>query len=344
MKIVADDKIPYIKGLLEPFAEIVYRKGSEISPADVADADALLVRTRTRCDERLLFGSKVRFVATATIGTDHIDLEYCATAGITVATAAGSNAGGVLQWVAATLAQLSDIDGWQPCQKCLGIVGVGNVGRLVERYAKEWDFRVLCCDPLREQAEGLGVKQGYVPFATLAAEADIITFHTPLTCDGSFPTYHLAGSDFFNTIKQGCVVLNSSRGGVVNTKDLKRVIDAGVCRCCLDVWEGEPAIDKELLAAALVATPHIAGYSAQGKANASAMIVAALSDYFGLGIDGWYPAEVLPLSARLPISWSALKATIKDYCNLQSETMALKEYPEQFESFRENYDYRQEYF
>ena len=156
MKIVIDKAIPFVRGVFEPWADVVYLSGTAIGPADVRDADALIVRTRTRCDERLLGGSRVRLVATATIGFDHIDTAWCAAHGIEVATAAGCNARGVLQWVAAALVRLARMQGWRPAQRTLGVVGVGHVGSLVAEYAAAWGFRVLCCDPPREAREHCG--------------------------------------------------------------------------------------------------------------------------------------------------------------------------------------------
>ena len=147
MKIIADSAIPFLQGVLEPWAEVRYLPGSEIAPEEVRDADALLIRTRTRCDERLLGGSRVRLIATATIGFDHIDTAWCAAHGIRVCTAAGCNARGVLQWAGAVLAHPARTQGWQPAGRTLGVVGVGHVGSLVKEYAETWGFRVLCCDP-----------------------------------------------------------------------------------------------------------------------------------------------------------------------------------------------------
>lgn len=196
MKIVADDKIPYIRGVFEPYADITYLPGKAITAKEVKEADALLVRTRTRCDAALLAGSSVRMVATATIGTDHIDLPWCAAHGIKVVSAPGCNAGGVLQWVAAALART--VGEASPTGLTLGIVGIGHVGSLVERYASAWGFRVLRSDPPRETAEKLGPADGYVPLDELAAYSDIVTFHVPLHAEGPHPTVHLAGERFFS--------------------------------------------------------------------------------------------------------------------------------------------------
>lgn len=331
MRIVADKAIPFLDGVFEPFAEVVRIPGREISAADVRSADALIVRTRTRCDAALLEGSAARLVVTATIGFDHIDTGYCRRRGIRVVTAAGSNARGVLQWVAGTLARLSEVQGWQPHERTLGIVGVGNVGRLVEEYARMWGFRVLRCDPPRA-ARG---ERGFVSLETVAAESDIVTFHTPLDTT----TYHLAGERFFAALRSGCTVINSSRGEVVDTAALLR---SGV-PCAVDVWENEPDIDRRLLARATVATPHIAGYSAQGKANASAIAVAAVAGHLHLPIEGWYPPQVMPARPQ-PIGWERMCDTIGRHFDAAAETLRLREHPDRFEQLRNGYEYRSEYF
>lgn len=331
MKVVIDNAIPYIKGILEPFAEVVYRPGKGFSHEDVADADALIIRTRTRCDKALLEGSKVRMIATATIGFDHIDLDYCHKHNIKVVTAAGCNAAGVLQWVAAALAMLSADEGWQPKDKTLGIVGVGNVGSLVEQYAREWGFRVLRCDPPRQQREG----GDFLSLEEVAEQSDIITFHTPLDPT----TFHLIDKHLISLIRPDATIINASRGEVASTEALLSAPQ----RLCIDVWEQEPAISRDLLAKAFIATPHIAGYSAQGKANATAMVVAALAKEFDLPLKGWYPAEVMP-AQRNTISWEEMCRTIADYCDLRAESTSLRHSPDNFESLRNNYHFREEYF
>lgn len=331
MKAVIDSAIPYIQGVLEPFAEVVYRSGNAFSAADVADADLLIIRTRTRCDEALLAGSKVRMIATATIGFDHIDLDYCRTQGIEVVTAAGCNAAGVLQWVAATLALLSQEEGWQPADKTLGIIGVGNVGKLVEQYARHWGFRVLLCDPPRQAREG----GDFLSLEEVVSQSDIITFHTPL--DNS--THHLIDEKLIALMRPDATIINASRGEVASTEALHNAPQ----RLCIDVWEREPAIDRILLEKAFITTPHIAGYSAQGKANATAMSIAASARHFGLPLEGWYPPQVTP-ALRKPIGWAEMCATIAEFCDLKAESEALRQTPDKFEDLRNNYHYREEYF
>ena len=331
MRIVIDKAIPYIKGILEPFAEVIYREGNLITPREVIDADVLIIRTRTRCDKALLAGSRVKLIATATIGFDHIDLKYCATHGIDVVTAAGCNAAGVLQWVAATLALLCEKEGWQPHERTLGIVGVGNVGSLVERYARRWGFQVLCCDPPRKEREG----GNFLPLEEVAERADIITFHTPL--DGT--TFHLINEQLIERIPRHSTIINASRGEVASTEALLGAPQ----RICLDVWEGEPNINLSLLEKAFIATPHIAGYSAQGKANASSMVVQAIARKFDLPLTEWYPAEVQRIERRA-IDWDQMRQSIVQYCDLKEQTAELQHHSSDFESFRNNYHYREEYF
>lgn len=331
MKVVIDSAIPYLKGVFEPYFDVVYQPGVAFTAADIVDADALIVRTRTKCNAALLDGSQVRLIATATIGFDHIDLDYCSRNGIRVVTAQGCNAAGVLQWVAAALAILSRRDGWAPCQKTLGIVGVGNVGSLVERYARLWGFNVLCCDPPRQSREG----GNFVDFETILRSSDIITMHTPLDST----TYHLLNSNTISLVADNAVIINASRGEVADTEALL----AAPQTLLLDVWEREPEINSQLLEKALVATPHIAGYSAQGKANAASMVVRAVAEEFGLPIRGWYPDEVKPVE-RCRIDWNEMCNSIGQYADLLAESAMLKSNPAEFESMRNNYAYREEYF
>lgn len=343
MKIVADDKIPYIRGVFEPYVDVVYVSGRAIDRAVIADANALLVRTRTRCNGDLLSGTNISLVATATIGTDHIDKEWCCDNGVEFVSAPGCNAGGVLQWFAAVLAFLSRTKGLKPSDTTIGIVGVGNVGSLIERYAEMWGFKVLRSDPPREKAEKLGRNDGYVALDELARKSDIVTFHVPFTSQGEYPTANLAGERFFDNLRKGAVVINASRGGVVDEILLLKHIIAGKCDACLDTWIGEPEINLELLRQALVATTHIAGYSVQGKANASAAVVGAVANKFALPLVGWYPPEVVRVLRR-EISFDDMCATIGSYCDIEAETNVLKDDSGSFERIREEYNFREEYF
>lgn len=331
MKILADKAIPYLQGVLEPFAEVVYLNGNEFTAEVVSDADALIIRTRTRCDKALLEGSKVEFIATATIGFDHIDLEYCREHNIEVATSAGCNARGVLQWISSALALLAKRDGFRPEERTLGIVGVGNVGKLIKEYAEHWGFRTICCDPPRQEREQLD----FVSLEEVLRKADIVTLHTPLDAT----TRHLINEQNIALLHSGATLINASRGECVATEATRR----NDLTYITDVWEKEPNIDAEYLAKSIVATPHIAGYSAQGKANATTMAVQALARHFSLPLTDWQPINVTRVEPKT-ISWEQMSNSISNYCDLTAESMALHSRPDLFESLRNNYLYREEYF
>ena len=331
MKVVIDSAIPFLNGVLEPYAEVLYRECIDFRQEDVADADLLIIRTRTRCNASLLDGSSVKMIATATIGFDHIDLEYCQKHGIEVITAQGCNAAGVLQWVAAALALLSRKDGWTPPQRTLGIVGVGHVGRLVEQYARAWGFNVLRCDPPRKEREG----GDFIPLEELLSRSDIVTLHTPL----DRTTHHLINDRTMALMHNDAVLINASRGEVASTQTLLNAPQ----RLLIDVWEHEPEINRDLLAKAIVTTPHIAGYSSQGKANATAMVVRAAAKRFSLPLTDWYPEQVR-ITERQDIDWQTMCLTIQSHCDLEAESQRLKAAPGSFESMRNGYRYREEYF
>lgn len=331
MKVIIDRAIPFLQGVLEPFAEVVYLDGKAFSNEAVREADALIIRTRTKCDQALLEGSKVQFIATATIGFDHIDLDYCKAHNVVVATSAGCNARGVLQWVSAALALLAKRENFRPEERTLGIVGIGNVGRLIKVYAEAWGFRVICSDPPRQEREQLD----FVSLEEVLQQADIVTLHTPLNPT----TNHLINSENISLLHSGATLINSSRGECVATEATKRDNLVYIT----DVWENEPEIDREYLAKSVVATPHIAGYSAQGKANASAMAVQALAHHFDLPLKEWRPNEVAAIEPR-EISWEEMCSTIANYCDLAAESDTLRQAPQQFENLRNNYLYREEYF
>ena len=344
MKIVADTQRPYIADTLARVAQVVTLDGEGISPREVRDADILIVRTRTRCDSRLLEGSSVRVICTATIGYDHIDMEWCRQNGIEVITAAGCNSRAVLQYVAAVLALHLSRRAAEPSQMVLGVVGVGNVGRLIVEYARSWGFSVLCSDPPREQAEGLGREEGFVPLDELLAASDIVTLHPLLSTDGDHPTYHLLGERELSLMKPRAALINASRGEVVDSEALLRLSAGRRLDCYLDVWEGEPSgIDQRLVRQAIISTFHIAGYSLQGKANASSIVVRALSERLGLPFTDWFPSEVQPSVAK-PIEWEEMCAKIDHYCPLAEIDTKLKAQPSQFERFRKNYSLRKEFF
>jgi erythronate-4-phosphate dehydrogenase len=331
MKVIIDSAIPYIRGIIEPYAEVIYIAGSEITNEVVMDADAIIIRTRTNVDSTLLNNTKVRFIATATIGCDHIDLDYCKEHNIKVYSAPGCNARGVLQWVAATLRHITAKDGCSPQDYMLGVVGVGNVGSLVAKYARHWGFKVMECDPPREERE----KGEFYTIEEIAAKCDIITLHTPLDAT----THHLIDGDIIKIMRPGATIINASRGKVT---DNRAVMESGH-RYAFDVWEGEPYLDPEILANAEIATPHIAGYSIQGKANATAACVHALAEFFDIPLKGWYPEGITRTTPRM-ISWEELCATIPAHYDIIAESNTLKHNASNFEKLRNSYNYREEYF
>ena len=290
MKIVVDDKIPYIRGAFEPYAEVVYLPGSQTNATVVKDADAVITRTRTKCNRNLLEGSRVRFIATATIGYDHIDTDYCREAGIEWINARGCNAESVNQYIASALFSWSLKKRTDLKNKTVGIVGVGNVGSRVEKMCKTIGMNVLLNDPPRERLEGSGK---FVSLEKIQKEAEIISFHVPLNRKGTDATYHLINEIFLMNLVKNPLIINSCRGEVTETNAIKKAIADGIISGYIaDCWENEPEIDLELLNRTVFGTPHIAGYSKDGKANGTTMSVRAVSRFFNLGINEWKPDRV----------------------------------------------------
>ena len=307
MKVVVDRNIPYVKGFLEPWFDVQYIDQTDFTPEAVRDADALLIRTRTRCNEALLKGSKVQFIGTATIGFDQIDTHYCDTHGIEWTNAPGCNAQGVCDYVESALAQVEGL-------RTLGVVGVGHVGTLVAEMAKRKGYNVLLCDPPRAEKEGA---VGFVDLDEIERRCGIITFHVPLTREGKYPTWHM---ETCRHLKPGTLVINAARGGVVDEEALLKAGNP----CVIDTWENEPCANKTLVEHALLATYHIAGYTRRGKYNASQMVVDALFEHFGL------PKQALPgKPENAPHIW-----------DIRAVSDQLKAHPENFETLRETYELR----
>ncbi|HSV76321.1 MAG TPA: 4-phosphoerythronate dehydrogenase, partial [Bacteroidales bacterium] len=290
LKIVADHKIPFLAGVLEPYAKVVYLPGAQITRSDLMDADALVVRTRTRCHAELLEGTEVKIIASATIGHDHIDKEFCERKGIAWHSAPGCNSASVAQYIASALAMIAKKTGMKPENLTMGIIGAGNVGKKVIALCKTLGIRALVNDPPRQRAEGTG---DFCSLPELIENSDIVTLHVPLTMSGPDKTFHLANEGFFGNMKPNGWLINTSRGEVVDSEALKTALrKQRIKGVILDVWENEPLIDLDLLEKVFLGTPHIAGYSADGKANGTAMTVQALSRFFGLGLDNWRPVNL----------------------------------------------------
>ena len=337
MKVVVDNKIPYIKESLAKIAdEVVYLPGHAFTAEDVRNADALIVRTRTQCNRELLQGSKVKFIATATIGYDHIDTEYCKEAGIVWTNCPGCNAGAVEQYIHAVLLLLKRDKQLDLKHLCLGVVGVGHVGSRIVEVGKHFGMKVLLNDPPRaDQGEA-----GFVSLSTLAEECDIITFHTPLVREGKYKTYHLANQALFAQCKRKPVLINSSRGEVVDTAALKTALaQHQLSDAVIDTWEHEPEIDLDLLEQVFVGTPHIAGYSADGKANATRMALEALCRFFHKEVALQVVPPALPPQK---FSENAEEAYLQLY-NPMNDCDRLRKDPASFEQQRGDYPLRREH-
>ena len=338
MKVIVDNKIPYISPAIEQLAnEVVYVEGNLFTPELVRNADALIIRTRTHCNRELLEGSNVKFIATATIGFDHIDTAYCKEKGITWTNAPGCNSGSVAQYIESALLLLEKEKGLELSKMTLGIVGVGNVGSKVETVARKLGLKVLLNDLPRQEKEG---ETAFSCLQQLAKECDVITFHTPLYNEGAYKTYHLAGADFFQSLKKSPIIINTSRGEVVDTNALLHAMNQGiVSEAIIDVWENEPHINLELMNRAFIATPHIAGYSADGKANATRMSLDALCKFFNL--KGTYQINPPAPENKIMVANTYSEAILKIY-NPQRDSMTLKANPEDFEKQRGHYPFRRE--
>lgn len=317
MKVIADSHIPYLEGCLEPFADVVYLEPAEITASVVRDADCLIVRTRTHCNASLLEGSRVKLILTATIGYDHIDTAYCEEKGIEWHNCPGCNAQGVCDYVESALLAL----GLTERKRTMGIVGVGHVGRLVEEMAMRYGWDVVLCDPIRAEHEQESEAGNlFTTIDAVAAVADVITFHTPLTNEGEYPTLHICNEALLSECKPDALIINSARGGIVDEEALLR---SGL-PCVIDCWEGEPRVRKELLSYARLGTMHIAGYTRLGKYRASEMCLEHFNRFFGTDAK-------MREKNRFPESRTF---------DIEAVSRELKARPEAFEKLREEYKLR----
>ncbi|MCD4744721.1 MAG: 4-phosphoerythronate dehydrogenase [Bacteroidales bacterium] len=348
MKIVADDKIPYLKGILEPYADIVYLPANNITNKKIADADALIIRSITICDSELLDNTNIRFIASATIGNDHIDKEYCKLKNISWENAQACNSSSVTQYIASALLYIEKHYKFTLSYKTIGIIGVGNIGSKVAGLAKNLGLNVLLNDPPRVRNEGV---KGFVSIEQILAESDIISLHVPLNYTGIDKTYHLVNKNFINDIRKKVFLLNSSRGSVVDNKILKLALKSGkLAGAVLDVWENEPDLDIELLDLVNIGTPHIAGYSSEGKANGTSMSVQAISRFFNFGLNEWCP-QIISEQKKSVITIDCSGKTDRDILfeavtatyNIQEDDNRLRNSPETFEKQRDNYTLRREF-
>lgn len=345
MKIVADNTVPYLKGIAEPIADVTYLTSKEFTPEKIHNADALIVRSIDKCTRELLEGSQVKLITSATIGFDHIDTQYCEEAGITWKNSPGCNAVSVAQYILAGLIILSLVRKEKLQGKTIGIIGVGHVGKEVQKLCTAFGLNVLLNDPPRAEIEG---QKEFVSLDTIAEQADIITFHTPLTKTGRYATFHLAGKDFFSKLKKNPWFINASRGAVHDTEALLQAYQTGkISEMIIDCWENEPTINLELLSHTTIATPHIAGFSADGKANGTRMCLEHIESFFHLRFDKI--KNVVPPALESPIidldkftENRIEQAVLKSFNPLYVDKM-LRENPNKFEWYRNNYQHPREF-
>lgn len=334
--------IPFVQGVFEPYANVVYKQGDTISSEDVKDADALVIRTRTKCDASLLDGSSVKLISTATIGTDNVDMDYCRERGIFVQNASGCTAGGVMNYVFSALYGVAarksiKLDGYT-----LGIIGVGSAGRRVESMARSLGFRILKNDPPRMKEEG---SYEFCSMDTLLEQSDIITFHVPL----NDVTRGLADEEFFRKVKPGAIFINVARGEIVVDSALKEAVPK-LGAVIIDTWNNEPFIDKELMNMVDIATPHIAGYSYQGKQNGTAAAVRTVARFFDIKplLDFFPSSNLAELEAvRLDIhgkNQGQIASLFQYNYPIFTDDFMFRVNPDGFVDLRANYSYRREFF
>ncbi len=356
MKILADENIPFVREMFADLGEVRTLSGREMCPDTVRDADVLLVRSITKVDRSLLYRSRVKFVATVTIGTDHVDEVYLREAGIGFANAAGSNANSVAEYVFAALLELSVCQGWYLEEKTLGVVGVGHIGSRVVRRARALGMTVLENDPPLQRQTG---ETRFVPLET-ALQADVVTLHVPLTFEGPDKTFHLLNEENMKMLRAESILLNASRGPVVDNSALKSRMKNGLLSAAvLDVWENEPTIDTGLLTQVFLGTPHIAGYSLDGKANGTQMIYEAVCRFLRVE-PSRHVRKFLPPPAVSEISWEPtdesdeiqLNRIVRKIYDIRADDRRLRrllklpaaERGPYFDALRKNYPVRREFY
>lgn len=349
MKIVCDNKIPFLKGALEPYADVVYLPGKDTTAEVLKDADAVITRTRTKCNESTLKGSSVKMIATATIGFDHIDTEWCEQNGIEWTNAPGCNSWSVRQYMASLLVQILNHYNLDRHNCTLGVIGVGNVGSKVAEIASILGLKVLLNDPPRARKEG---NAGFVSLDEIIEKSDIITCHVPLQRSGQDATFHLFDQERISQLKPHQILINTSRGEVVDNKSLKAALQNKMIKAAsLDVWENEPDIDTELMELLFTATPHIAGYSLDGKANGTWMSVQAIGKKFNLPCKDWKVTEVpnpaQPVEFCIDLNGKNIDQVLDEAIlytyNIFTDDRRFRENPTEFELQRADYPIRREF-
>lgn len=352
MKIVADANIPFAREAFAQFGEVTTLPGRHLTPEDLRGAEVLVVRSVTKVNQALLAGSEVRFVGTATIGTDHLDISWLDGAGIQWRSAAGCNARSVVEWVMAGIVEWCLAQRINLAGLTLGIVGHGNIGSRLAALAPRLGMKILVCDPpLARQ----GKITGAVDLATVLAQSDIVTFHVPYTRTGEDATHGLAGWEQLDLMRPGALLLNSSRGAVLDNEAARSFAKSGGLHVLLDVYENEPTPNRELVRYAFLSTPHIAGYSYEGKVNGTRMMAEAIAAHLGT-TSSWVPPldspadNVVEVRAAHPLL--AAREAIRRSYDITADSNALREglaiedeaaWGAHFDNLRKNYPVRREF-
>ncbi|MCL5498236.1 4-phosphoerythronate dehydrogenase PdxB [Escherichia coli] len=349
MKILVDENMPYAGDLFRRLGEVKAVPGRPIPAAELADADALMVRSVTKVNEALLSGTPIKFVGTATAGTDHVDEQWLQQAGIGFSAAPGCNAIAVVEYVFSSLMLLAERDGFDLRDRTVGIVGVGNVGSRLQARLEAWGVKTLLCDPPRADR---GDDGEFLPLEDLVRDADVLTFHTPLFKDGPYKSWHLADEEVISRLKPGTILINACRGPVVDNAALLRRLEAGQpLSVILDVWEPEPDLDVALLEKVDIGTAHIAGYTLEGKARGTTQVFEAFSDFIGkrqqVALDTLLPApEFGRITLHGPLDQSILKRLIHLVYDVRRDDALLRKVagiPGEFDKLRKNYLERREW-
>ena len=349
MKILVDENMPYARELFSRLGEVKPVAGRPIPVDELADAQALMVRSVTKVNASLLSGTAVKFVGTATAGTDHVDQQWLGEAGIGFSAAPGCNAIAVVEYVFSALLMLAERDGFTLKDRTVGIVGVGNVGSRLQARLEAWGVRTLLCDPPRADRGDAG---DFRPLEDLVREADILTFHTPLFKEGPYKTLHLANEALIGALKPGAILLNACRGRVVDNAALLTRLEAGQdLSVVLDVWEPEPDLNVELLKRVDIGTPHIAGYTLEGKARGTTQVFEAFSAFIGhrqqVALDTLLPApEFGRITLHGPLDQPTLKRLVHLVYDVRRDDAPLRKVagiPGEFDKLRKNYLERREW-
>jgi len=355
VRIIVDENIHSAQEVFGRLAELIVLPGRSITAKVVKKADALVIRSVTKVNEELLAGSPVKFVGTATIGFDHIDLDYLQSQGIRFASAAGSNANAVAEYVVAALLESAEVRGKTLEGSSIAIVGVGHVGSQVLRKVEALGMQIFLNDPPKYRETG---DPRFLPLRDALAKADFVSLHVPLQREGTDATYHMVNSKFFSALKPGAVLLNTSRGDVVEEEALRRALDAGkISHGVLDVWRGEPRINEDLVKETFLATPHIAGYSAEGKITATAMIYDAFCQWLNRSVPvPWNDKLPLPRVSQIDLTElqgddeTLLRHIVRQVYDIRKDDRALRETMKssenrgaEFDLLRDNYSLRREF-